>query len=216
LARADSGDTVGAVPGLVSALEDAEQSVGPHTVSAVTIRIHLADCHAELGNTDDAIAGLRRAAADCRTVLGPNAPLAMALQNEAFALQPTGAVRDPGVGPAPQASGRPAHCAGAPKQLLSATFATPPCVPRIGRSLPRIRRRSGLGRGHSRRRPDRPGSSGCGGDNARRDPGPRPMAANRPETTVGDAPLSRVDHLGGAGPTAGPPLPARILPSCCA
>jgi tetratricopeptide (TPR) repeat protein len=91
LARADSGDTVAAVPGLQSALEDAEHSVGARTVSALTIRIHLADCYAELGNVNEAAAMFRRAAADYRAVLGPTAPLAIALQDEAFVLQPPGA-----------------------------------------------------------------------------------------------------------------------------
>jgi hypothetical protein len=62
------------------------QSIGPNTVSTVTIRIHLADCHTELGNLHDAVEGLNRAAADCETVLGTNSPLVVALQNEASAL----------------------------------------------------------------------------------------------------------------------------------
>ena len=87
LARAESGDTVGAVPGLTCALEDAEHSAGPHTIPTVTTRIHLA----ELGNANDAAAGLRRATADCQAVLGPAAPLTIALNDEAFAQQTAGA-----------------------------------------------------------------------------------------------------------------------------
>jgi hypothetical protein len=92
LARAEIGDTVGAIPGLLAALQDAEHSVGAQAVTTVTIRIHLADCHAEIGNAEEAAAGLRRAAADCQAALGPTAPLAQALENEAFALL-TGATR---------------------------------------------------------------------------------------------------------------------------
>ena len=110
LARADSGDTVAAVPGLMSALEDAEHSVGPRTVPALTIRIHLADCHTELGNTGEAAAMLRRAAADYRAVLGPTAPVAVALQDEAFALQPPGTAEAyPDADLSPRAVERGAH-----------------------------------------------------------------------------------------------------------
>ena len=56
-------------------------------MSTVTIRIHLADCHTELGNMQDAAEGLTRAAADCESVLGPNSPLCAALHTEAAALQ---------------------------------------------------------------------------------------------------------------------------------
>jgi hypothetical protein len=63
-------------------------------VSTVTIRIHLADCHTELGNVQEAAEGLTRAAADGEWVLGPDSPLIAALLAEAAALR--GSHRDPG------------------------------------------------------------------------------------------------------------------------
>jgi hypothetical protein len=102
---AAGGASAAGVPGLASALQDAEQSVGPHTVSTVTIRIHLADCHAELGNLDEAVDGLQRAAADCEAVLGAGSPLVGTLQREASALQGARAAHErDGVRPAGVAS----------------------------------------------------------------------------------------------------------------
>jgi hypothetical protein len=61
----------------------------PSRPVVVTIRAHLADCYAELGQLDQAVAGMSRAAADCQAVVGPHHSLAVALQQDAATLRDT-------------------------------------------------------------------------------------------------------------------------------
>ena len=79
-ARADSGDTTGAVTVLTAALTDAEQSMGSLDGLTIEIRAHLAHGHAAVGAPARALLELGRAAADCETALGVTHPDTVALQ----------------------------------------------------------------------------------------------------------------------------------------
>lgn len=83
LARADSGDITGAVPGLAAALQDIEQSSGSRTGTAMAVRGHLADCHAGLGQWELAVQEFTEAAADGVDVLGADHPLTLSLRQDA-------------------------------------------------------------------------------------------------------------------------------------
>jgi tetratricopeptide (TPR) repeat protein len=82
LTRVDIGDLGPAAIALTSALADVEQSEGRGSATSVTIRAHLADCHARLGQSELAAEELAAAAADSTDTLGPHHPLTVALLQE--------------------------------------------------------------------------------------------------------------------------------------
>jgi hypothetical protein len=79
-ARAAVGDPVGAKAVLLSALDDAEQSIGTLDLLTISLRADLGDCYAALDDLYLAHFELDRAAADCETVLGDDHPYTVELR----------------------------------------------------------------------------------------------------------------------------------------